>query len=167
MKYEPLITAYESRSAAEMRARYRGVKAKLWPVKRPLAPALVMAEPLKPIEKVSEPARSCLDAKDVIRATAAHFRVRYEDVVGQGRQFPLVRIRVIAIWIMRQRLPGLSLVRIGRTMHRDSSTILHHLKKVQRDPVSFESDIGKVERLVSAIAFSRRPVDNIEGGTQA
>ena len=59
----------------------------------------------------------------------ARYHIDLVDMIGDGRNKRLVRIRRIAIYLAR-RLTGKSLTKIGNAFDRDHTTILTALKRI-------------------------------------
>ncbi len=53
-----------------------------------------------------------------------------EELVGIKRQRDLVEARYIAIYLIRESMPGLALSKIGRMFNRDHSTIIYAIETV-------------------------------------
>lgn len=70
----------------------------------------------------------------VIQETCQKYGLLPTDLIGPRRDVHIVRARHEAIWLARQRFdPPLSLPQIGRAFHRDHTTILHAIRKVDRE----------------------------------
>lgn len=143
----------------EMVQRHRSARARLWPAPRFAArtvklewppSALVAkvqaalsapAEPTPPPEPpVPDPlvvevaAIAALTKRikvaDIVRAVAAHYRVREADILSQRRTRSIVRPRQVAMFLARELTPR-SLPEIGRLIGgRDHTTVLHGVSKI-------------------------------------
>lgn len=77
--------------------------------------------------------RNPILVRDIIRATAAHEQIRYDDIVGPCRQRRFAWPRHRAMYLARRLRPDASLPLIGRIMGgRDHTTVLHGVRRVKR-----------------------------------
>lgn len=76
--------------------------------------------------------RPSIAADDALRAAAALFEVGLADLLVDDRRRPLVDARGVAMWLMRRS--GYPYQAIGRALGRDHTTVIHHVRRVQRDP---------------------------------
>ncbi len=78
------------------------------------------------------PARQqIVSVEDVIRAVCHHFNLRSSDLLGKDRHRSVAQARHVAIYLCRQRLKC-SYPELGRHFgHRDHTSVMHAVKKVE------------------------------------
>jgi len=78
------------------------------------------------------PARSApVSVEDVVRAVCHHFNLRSSDLLGKDRHRSVAQARHVAIYLCRQRLKC-SYPELGRHFgHRDHTSVMHAVKKVE------------------------------------
>ena len=76
----------------------------------------------------SEPTEDLVNR--IITATAEHYGITEEDILGKSRQKEIKNARNVAMYIIRQ-LTGLSLSDIGTMMNRDHSTVYSNILAVE------------------------------------
>jgi chromosomal replication initiator protein len=67
----------------------------------------------------------------ILDETAAYFELSREDLVSKNRSRPLTIARQIGMYLMRE-CTGLSLIKIGEWFHRDHTTVLYGIGKVEK-----------------------------------
>jgi hypothetical protein len=69
-----------------------------------------------------------------VAAIAAELGVTADDLWRDSRTIPeLVQSRQLAMWLLRRR-HNISYPAIGRALHRDHSTVIHGVRKVEKTP---------------------------------
>jgi len=78
------------------------------------------------------PARQApVSVEDVVRAVCHHFNLRSSDLLGKDRHRSVAQARHVAIYLCRQRLKC-SYPELGRHFgHRDHTSVMHAVKKVE------------------------------------
>ena len=78
------------------------------------------------------PARAApVSVEDVVRAVCHHFNLRSSDLLGKDRHRSVAQARHVAIYLCRQRLKC-SYPELGRHFgHRDHTSVMHAVKKVE------------------------------------
>ncbi|GAC1352970.1 MAG: chromosomal replication initiator protein DnaA [Polyangiales bacterium] len=78
------------------------------------------------------PARAApVSVEDVLRAVCHHFNLRSSDLLGKDRHRSVAQARHVAIYLCRQRLKC-SYPELGRHFgHRDHTSVMHAVKKVE------------------------------------
>ena len=78
------------------------------------------------------PARQApVSVEDVVRAVCHHFNLRSSDLLGKDRHRSIAQARHVAIYLCRQRLKC-SYPELGRHFgHRDHTSVMHAVKKVE------------------------------------
>jgi chromosomal replication initiator protein len=78
------------------------------------------------------PARHApVSVEDVVRAVCHHFNLRSSDLLGKDRHRSVAQARHVAIYLCRQRLKC-SYPELGRHFgHRDHTSVMHAVKKVE------------------------------------
>jgi hypothetical protein len=116
----------------QQRAHYRAVRARIAatrPAPPPAAPDL--APPPAPSPPAPDPVAR-LPVSDRTRQSLRHVLAAYgatwDDVTGPAHHARTVTMRRAVYWLMHCN--GFSLSRIGALTHRDHTSILHGLKKV-------------------------------------
>jgi len=133
------MSLYEPSSAAELKAHYRAVRARLWDVPpRLMVPQprwyMPESEPLPVLispEEIAERWREIdtrlfgkrVSPKAVIFVTAAHFNISVKDIISKSRRREIVAARHAAMYIMR--LLCCSLIG-GRWMPLSSNRVAQH-----------------------------------------
>jgi hypothetical protein len=146
----------EPRTAAELIARYREVRRRLYSPANPLKLASREAgtdhAARKAIATIPEPSRQPeprppetpfqyqTPAREALQAVSTRTCVPIADILGRNRRPPIAAARHEAVWRVRQAT-GWSLPRLGRFFKRDHTTVLHSLRKMEkhsaRDPELF------------------------------
>jgi hypothetical protein len=143
----------EPRTAAELIARYRDVRRRLYSPAGP--PKLVCSETrtdsaaCKAIATIPSPSRQPeprpsetpfqyqTPAREALQAVSTRTCVPIADILGRNRRPPIAAARHEAVWRVRLAT-GWSLPRLGRFFKRDHTTVLHSLRKMEkrsaRDP---------------------------------
>lgn len=90
--------------------------------------------------------------EEIQRRTAEHFGVRQRDMTSSRRSRSIARPRQVAIWLCKQLTPR-SLPEIGARFHRDHTTVIHAIRKVDElrveDP-AFAEDVDLLHRQLGA-----------------
>jgi len=74
-----------------------------------------------------------LTALDIISATAHELNISRAELLSNRQEQRLARARFVAMHLVRETLPGLTLTQIGRAFKRaDHSTIRHALNKARK-----------------------------------
>ena len=144
----------EPRTAAEIIARYRDVRRRLYSPATPSKLAenreartdhatckalATIPEPsgepeLRPSET---PFQYHTPARAALQAVSTRTRVPIAEILGRNRRPPIAAARHEAVWRVRLAT-GWSLPRLGRFFKRDHTTVLHSLRKMEkrsaRDP---------------------------------
>ncbi len=68
---------------------------------------------------------------DVVEAVARAGGVRPKDLIGRGQTRPLTRARQLAMHLLRESHPGLSLHAIGYLLDRDHTTVLYGCRRAE------------------------------------
>lgn len=68
----------------------------------------------------------------VIASAAAHFGCSAHDVRSDGRTPDVVNARHVTAWLLRQE--GRSYPQVGAALHKDHTSAMHGVKRVERDP---------------------------------
>ena len=143
----------EPRTAAELIARYRDVRRRLYSPATPLelADGKTRTNPAtrKAIAAIPEPSRQPerrpsetpfqyqTPAREALQAVSTRTRVPIADILGRNRRPPIAAARHEAVWRVRLAT-GWSLPRLGRFFKRDHTTVLHSIRKMDkrsaRDP---------------------------------
>lgn len=71
--------------------------------------------------------------EDVVKEAAAITGYSVGELISPWRPRSLARARQFAYWLMKKRLPHLSLPQIGRAFLRDHTSVLHGLRVVERE----------------------------------
>jgi Bacterial dnaA protein helix-turn-helix len=143
----------EPRTAAEVIARYRDVRRRLYSPATP--PKLANSEtrtdstPCTAIAPIPGPSREPepppsetpfqhqTPAREALQAVSTRTLVPIADILGRNRRPPIAAARHEAVWRVRLAT-GWSLPRLGRFFKRDHTTVLHSLRKMEkrsaRDP---------------------------------
>lgn len=104
----------------------------------------------RPIGLPTVPQRESFAA--VLTATAAEFSCTRQELLGECRTADIVIARQAAMALGR-RVLGYSLIRIGRLMHRDHTTVMHG---ISRTAARCEADPDFAARLDRLAAFITR-----------
>jgi hypothetical protein len=143
----------EPRTAAELIARYRDVRQRLYsPAAAPeLADGKTRTNPAacKAIGTIPEPCRQPeprpfetpfqyqTPARQALQAVSTRTLVPIADILGRNRRPPIAAARHEAVWRVRLAT-GWSLPRLGRFFKRDHPTVLHSIREMNkrsaRDP---------------------------------
>ena len=75
----------------------------------------------------AETAGACM--MDVVKAAARAGGVRPKDLIGRGQTRPLTRARQLAMHLLRESHPGISLHAIGVLLDRDHTTVLYGCRR--------------------------------------
>jgi len=69
-------------------------------------------------------------AVEIVREVCVSFGVRFADVIGDSREFHVVRARQHAMYRLRSERPDLSFTQIARIFRKDHTTVIHSVRKV-------------------------------------
>ncbi len=103
---------------------------------RVIAEAQVRGEPITPelatsvLEDLTPPQAS-LPPEKVISLVAHHFSIDEKRLVGRGRSKEIALARQIVMYVLRNDC-GLSLPQIGDLLHRDHTTVMYGVEKVEK-----------------------------------
>jgi Bacterial dnaA protein helix-turn-helix len=138
----------EPRTAAELIARYRDVRRRLYSPASP--PKLGSSETdhaaRKAIATMPNPSRQPeprppetpfqyqTPAREALQAVSTRTCVPIADILGRNRRPPIAAARHEAVWRVRHAT-GWSLPRLGRFFKRDHTTVLHSLRKMEKRSV--------------------------------
>jgi chromosomal replication initiator protein len=86
----------------------------------------------------------------ILEETAQYFSLSTADLLSKSRSRPLTQARHIAMYLMRE-CTGLSLVKIGELFHRDHTTALHGIKKIEDEMRSKDATLRQVQDLTRII----------------
>jgi hypothetical protein len=141
----PTFEIEEPRTAAELIARYRDVRRRLYSPATP--PKLGCSEtdsaPRKAIATIPNPSRQPeprpsetpfqyqTPAREALQAVSTRTSVPIADILGRNRRPPIAAARHEAVWRVRQAT-GWSLPRLGRFFKRDHTTVLHSLRTMEK-----------------------------------
>lgn len=144
-----MIPVPQYSSSAEMRAAYAARRRRLMGER----PAPIEIEPPKPIpvrplpptwKRVEITFSAHVDAYNIhlaeqasprsyIKRRAIELGTAYRHVVGDSRHLPIIPIRHLLMWETKQQYPLMSLVQIGKLFNRDHSTVIHAVRKIERE----------------------------------
>jgi chromosomal replication initiator protein len=86
----------------------------------------------------------------ILQETAQAFGLRVTDLTGKARYAHIVWARQAAAWVLRQRVPGISIATVGSVLGgRDHTTIMHALNCVPARRASeplYDQIISRLER---------------------
>jgi hypothetical protein len=141
----------EPRTAAELIARYRDVRRRLYfPATPPKlangetrtnhtthkAIATIPVPSREPEPRPSEaPFQYQTPAREALQAVSTRTCVPIADILGRNRRPPIAAARHEAVWRVRLAT-GWSLPRLGRFFKRDHTTVLHSLRKMEKRSAS-------------------------------
>jgi chromosomal replication initiator protein len=72
-----------------------------------------------------------IPAHAILDETASYFGLTRADLVSKNRSRPLTTARHVAMYLLRE-CTGLSLIKIGELFERDHTTVLHGVKKIEK-----------------------------------
>ncbi len=147
---------YEFSTAAELRNHYAGVTRRL--NSPPQAKPQVQPAPSpKPPPPDDPQARKALNpVRTIIHAAALHSGFDVFDILSHRHRADVVRIRHIAMFLA-YKLTSMSFPQIGRQFeHRDHTTILHAVRKIER-LIKVDEAMAASVAAVRAIAISADP----------
>ncbi len=94
-----------------------------------------------------------VSVEDVVRAVCHHFNLRSSDLLGKDRHRSVAQARHVAIYLCRQRLKC-SYPELGRHFgHRDHTSVMHAVKKVEslrQTDADLRGHIDAIERKLGA-----------------
>ncbi|MGZ3421255.1 MAG: chromosomal replication initiator protein DnaA [Polyangiales bacterium] len=94
-----------------------------------------------------------VSVEDVVRAVCHHFNLRSSDLLGKDRHRSVAQARHVAIYLCRQRLKC-SYPELGRHFgHRDHTSVMHAVKKVEAlraTDAEIRGHIDAIERKLGA-----------------
>jgi chromosomal replication initiator protein len=91
----------------------------------------------------------------ILEETAAYFGITVQDLVSKSRSRPLTTARHVAMYLLREHT-GLSLIKIGECFHRDHTTVLHGIKKIESLMPARGSVYRQVQELTKKIRARTR-----------
>lgn len=91
--------------------------------------------------------------QEIIDMVSAELDIYVEDIVGTSHNRVIVEARYIAIKMIKEMIPSLTLKRIGDTFNRDHTTIIHALKQVE-DWLKTDKDFFKKYKNVHGRIFT-------------
>jgi hypothetical protein len=171
-----MIALREFKTAAEMRAHYDAVRARIFGpppprILRPPAPPAPPAPPPVPapvvakvLERAEQRRRILINAallelqegEGIIKLAALHFGVTVEEIKGRKRAPPTLFARHVAAYVMREyfgrndrrkRTTTHSLAWIGKRLCRDHTCILNAEKRVRNSPQLLEAAAAVLQLL--------------------
>jgi chromosomal replication initiator protein len=101
---------------------------------RVVAYASLKGEPPTPelVRRVLQRLGITLGLSQIVDATAREFGVQAQELLARNRRPEVARARQVAMYLAHE-LSHESSAEIGRELHRDHSTVLHAIKRVQAD----------------------------------
>lgn len=78
-------------------------------------------------------------ASFILTAVTEATSIDVSEIVGPSRDRDVAEARMVACWVMRQQ--GMSYSAIGRTLHRDHTTAMHAVRRVEELPKL--TDVGR------------------------
>ncbi len=72
--------------------------------------------------------------REIVKLVSRRVGVHPETIMGRQRTKEVAAARAVAMAAMKATRPYLSTTQIGELFKRDHSTVIHNLRKVQRDP---------------------------------
>jgi chromosomal replication initiator protein len=91
----------------------------------------------------------------IMGEVSAHFGLSPADLIGKSRSRPLTTARHIAMYLLREQ-NGLSLIRIGEWFHRDHTTVMHGIRKVEQMMRARGSTYLQVQELTKKVRARSR-----------
>lgn len=90
--------------------------------------------------------RPRLTSREIVERVADYTGFKPGDLTGHCRLRKIVLARWLAIWLVRELRPDLSISLIGRLFNRDHTTIIHALREYprlvgKRDPAAVWLDV--------------------------
>lgn len=70
--------------------------------------------------------------REIIKEEAARAGLKVDDILGPSRAPPIVAARSYAMWRARKEI-GWSFPEIGRVFHRDHTTVMYAVNKIERE----------------------------------
>ena len=83
----------------------------------------------------------------LIEHAAAYYKLSPIDIVGPLRFKHIMRARHVCCYVLRERF-GMSLPLIGKTMHRDHSSVLYAVNKIRWSVQTDKTIAGAVDHLM-------------------
>lgn len=71
-------------------------------------------------------------AREIVSKICTHFGIAEAEVLGDGRTKTVVHIRHLAMYFVRREC-ALSLVEIGRMFNKDHSSVVHGVRRIERE----------------------------------
>lgn len=135
---------------ADLATHYAAVRQRTWPTAppaKPKTPVPVIYRSLAPDELPAawlwlQPRRVGITVKAIRLAVAAHYGITLAELDSSARGDRLLIPRQVAIYLA-DRLTTASLPLIGELFHRDHSTILNSIRKVETD-AGLTAQAGKI-----------------------
>jgi chromosomal replication initiator protein len=94
----------------------------------------------------------------ILEEAAAYFGLSLDELVSKSRSRPLTTARHVAMYLLREQT-GLSLIKIGEHFHRDHTTVLHGIKKIEGLMPARGSTYRQVQELTKKIRARSRGRD--------
>jgi chromosomal replication initiator protein len=91
----------------------------------------------------------------ILEEAAAYFGLSLDELVSKSRSRPLTTARHVAMYLLREQT-GLSLIKIGEHFHRDHTTVLHGIKKIEGLMPARGSTYRQVQELTKKIRARSR-----------
>jgi chromosomal replication initiator protein len=99
---------------------------------------------------IQEKERREVNIQTIMEVTASAYNIRVEDFSSKNRQSAIAHPRQIAMYLSRN-LTELSLVKIAESFHRDHTTIMHGIDKIE-SKMEMDPDFRKeIENLIRKI----------------
>lgn len=91
--------------------------------------------------------------QEIIEMVSAELEIYVEDIIGKSHNRLIVEARYIAIKMIKEMIPSLTLTRIAKVFDRDHTSIIHALKQVD-DWMKTDKDFFKKYKSVHSRIFT-------------
>lgn len=143
-----LIEVKTYTSVAEMMAAHAATRKRLLygqPIKRALPAQIISFSPPTPLPVPSRKDMAAHDKRIMgfvedmlayvspvkfIEETAKRYKLGMRSILCEDRTYGATLVRQKIAWMVKREYPRLSYPRIGKIMHRDHTTIIHSIRKI-------------------------------------
>jgi len=143
-----LIAVKEYTSAAEMMASHAAIRKRLLggrPIKASLPAEVIQFAPQPKLPDVSKSDMIAHNKRIIgfvedmlaytsplkfIEETAKQYRLGMRSILCEDRTYDTTLVRQKITWMVKREYPQLSHPKIGKIMHRDHTTIMHSIRKI-------------------------------------
>lgn len=117
----------------------------------PPVPVDLIAEQMRAAHRLLGGVPECVKSRTILKIASYFTGYTIDDLRSNTRKRPIVRVRQAVCWLMsKYGTPKPSTVYMGHLLHKDHSTVVHALQRVESNPERY-ADV--IEPVMDALKF--------------